>query len=252
MNEEIAYKEKEEEEIRVKEKKERKREAKKKKIEENEKFEKNCNDLYKDFKIETEKRQVSSSENFDKSILTYSSWALGLSVAFLKDFIPIGRANQAWLLYSSWIFFGLAIALTTISFLISYKGLQLSLTHAGKYYLERDECYFNRKNHYNTIVNISNMFCAAFFIIALIFTIIFVSLNLQKSYEEKELEKMAKETKTPKIISGIAMDGLPIGIMQAIPGTKKPIPVQAQSSSRKIQASVKSNTVKSTNENSGK
>jgi hypothetical protein len=34
----------------------------------------------------------SGTENFDKYMLTFSSGALGLSLAFIKDVVPIGRA----------------------------------------------------------------------------------------------------------------------------------------------------------------
>lgn len=86
-----------------------------------EKQRKQALDLFNSFKIETEKRQISSSENFDKSVLTYASWAFGISIAFLKDFIPINVAKAPYLLYVSWIFFVSSIVLTTTSFLLSYK-----------------------------------------------------------------------------------------------------------------------------------
>lgn len=160
------------------------------------------NKLFKDFKTETEKRQVSSSENFDKSVLTYSSWALGISIAFLKDFVPILQARAPISLYLSWIFFTLAIALTTTSFLVSYKGLEVSLAHAVKYYLEGDEEYFNKDNFYNNVVKWFNRISAACFLLGLVLTIIFVSANL-------EIASIMKSKNT----SGITFDGLPAALM---------------------------------------
>jgi hypothetical protein len=141
--------------------------------------------VFKDFKTEIEKRQVSSSENFDKSILTYSSWALGISVAFLKDFIPITVALAPMLLYISWALFCWAIGSTTISFLLSYKGLEQTLKHGEKYYLEEDDDYLNKDNNFNKAVKWLNWTSGASFIIALILTVVFVSLNLEKSVVEK-------------------------------------------------------------------
>lgn len=43
--------------------------------------------IHADFVAEIRKRELSSSENFDKSILTLSSAGLTLSVGFLKDFV---------------------------------------------------------------------------------------------------------------------------------------------------------------------
>lgn len=177
-----------------------------KRLEEDEKKRKEYKDeiqkLFKDFKTETEKRQVSSSENFDKSILTYSSWALGISIAFLKDFIPITVANVPCLLYQSWILFTFSIAATTISFLLSYKGLELSLSHAVKYYLEENPDYFNKDNIYNKIVKNLNWASGASFILGLLFTLIFVMSNLEKSIMEKK--------------SGFAQDGLPTSLMTKV------------------------------------
>ncbi|MBC3879350.1 hypothetical protein H8K38_16190 [Undibacterium sp. FT79W] len=181
------------------------KELRKRLEEENQKEEKRKEDiqkLFKDFKTEIEKRQVSSSENFDKSILTYSSWALGVSIAFLKDFIPITVANFSCLLYQSWILFAFSIAATTISFLLSYKGLELSLSYAEKYFLDENHDYLNKDNIYNKIVKKLNWASGVAFIFGLIFTLIFVMSNLEKSIMEKK--------------SGFAQDGLPANLMTKI------------------------------------
>jgi hypothetical protein len=194
-----------------------------------EKRQDDINKLYAAFKAEIEKRQVSSSENFDKSILTYSSWALGISITFIKDFIPITVAKNPCYLYWSWYLFAAAIAITTISFLVSYKGLELSQKHGEKYFLEEDDAYLNRDNIFNIIVKKSNVLCAVIFLLALLFTIVFVASNLEPAaiLKAKEKENMTKDTKKPQVISGIAMDGLPSVFMQTRPA--KPVaPVQAK------------------------
>lgn len=67
--------------------------------------------MFGDLKAELFKRQVSNSENFDKSVLAYATAALGFSLAFLKDFVPITAAAFAMLLYVSWGLFTLTISL---------------------------------------------------------------------------------------------------------------------------------------------
>jgi hypothetical protein len=168
--------------------------------------------LFKEFKTEIEKRQVSSSENFDKSILTYASWALGISIAFLKDFIPITVASFSLCLYASWIFFSYSIASTTISFLISYKGLEQSLQDGIKYFLEEDDSYFDKENKYNTAVKYLNQTSGAAFILGLICTLIFVMSNLEKSAMFKK--------------SFFTNDGMPANLMTKIPepGLHKGLP----------------------------
>lgn len=198
-----------------------------------EKMQEERNRLFKEFKTETEKRQVSSSENFDKSVLTYSSWALGISIAFLKDFIPITFANFAWTLYGSWVAFVVTIAVTTISFLISYKGLEVSLYHAGKYYLEENDEYLNKDNRYNACVTLLNRFSAVMFIVGLILTLIFVCANLERSVMVKNQQRISPTSivfdgvNAPLMTrvaptNGTLQKGMPAASMQPISSSQKP------------------------------
>ncbi len=75
----------------------------------------------------------SGSDEFDKSILTYSSDALGVSVAFIKDIVPLANANGLLLLYGSWITFGLAIVTTVLSFQLSVKAQKTHVDHLRQY-----------------------------------------------------------------------------------------------------------------------
>jgi hypothetical protein len=72
--------------------------------------------LFDELKAKLNKRELSNAENFDKSVLTYSSAGLAFSLAFLKDFLPIAKAVWGWLLYCSWGLFTLAIIITIISY----------------------------------------------------------------------------------------------------------------------------------------
>lgn len=60
--------------------------------------------LYGEFLAETHKREMASTDNFDKSVLTLSSAGLGLSMSFLKDFVGYAIV-WPWVLYGSWILF---------------------------------------------------------------------------------------------------------------------------------------------------
>jgi hypothetical protein len=56
------------------------------------------------------KRQVWSdmqagSDEFDRGLLTLSSGALALSLAFIKDVVPLGRAIHLPVLFASWVSF---------------------------------------------------------------------------------------------------------------------------------------------------
>ena len=56
---------------------------------------------------------------FDKAILTFTSGAFAVSIAFLKDVIPKPYPNTLWLLGWSWLLFALSLVVILFSFLAS-------------------------------------------------------------------------------------------------------------------------------------
>src|SRR5580692_9406356 len=69
----------------------------------------------------------SGTESFDKYMLTFSSGALALSLAFIKDVVPLGRAVWITSLIGSWIAFVLCILVTLMSFQFSIKALESTI-----------------------------------------------------------------------------------------------------------------------------
>ena len=63
-----------------------------------------------------------SIESFDRTLLTLSGGGLALSIAFVKDLGLQGRASTA-ILIAAWIFWLLAMALTLVSFYVSYFAI---------------------------------------------------------------------------------------------------------------------------------
>lgn len=137
--------------------------------------------LFSELKAEIFKRQLSNAENFDKSVLTYSSAGLGFSLAFLKDFLPITKAQYGWLLYSSWGLFTLAIIVTIFSYVISQRGLTKQLNRAERYYLKCEEKAWKEINVFDPLTEILNNMAGLFFIVAIVFTTLFVSINLERA-----------------------------------------------------------------------
>lgn len=191
--------------------------------------------LCKEFLDDARKRQLSSSENFDKSILTYSSGGLALSLAFLKDFIPIKTATMPYLLYGSWSLFVLATALTIISFLVSYRAQTMSITFAEKYYLEGNEDYLNKTSWCDLYTRWSNRFAGGSFILALVFTSVFVAVNLNEANQMAETKNivvngvpaatMQRTTDAPR--GTLLQKGLPAGTMTPLSPQAAPQAVQA-------------------------
>lgn len=67
---------------------------------------------------------LSNSQMLDKAILSLSSAGLGVSLAFIKNVVPLDKATNLYLLYLSWGTFVGAIAGTLVSFLASQCGLE--------------------------------------------------------------------------------------------------------------------------------
>ena len=137
--------------------------------------------LFAELKAELLKRQLSNSDNFDKAVLAYATAGLGFSLAFLKDFLPIAKAQGSWMLYASWALFVLSIVLTIVSFMASQRGITKQLALSERYYLKRDESALSERNLYSIITDCLNNLSGVAFIVALIATTVFVSLNLERA-----------------------------------------------------------------------
>jgi hypothetical protein len=81
----------------------------------------------------------SSTDSFDQSLLTLSSGALGVSLAFIKDIVPLKEAVWIGLLFGSWIAFALCIVATVVSFLVSVKANKQQLGYIEAYYLRSQD-----------------------------------------------------------------------------------------------------------------
>ena len=89
-------------------------------------------------------RNLSNSRQYDASILTISSVALGISLAFVLGGFTFGRYG-AWLELSC-AFFWASIISTMFSFIVGKMALNKQLEYAHKYYVEFDDTYLNKTN----------------------------------------------------------------------------------------------------------
>ena len=128
---------------------------------------------------------LKNSEQFDKAILSLSSAGLALSLSFTQLIKPISEAEHLWLLRVSWVFFGLSIISTVISFLTSNSAISVEREHIYKYYMEENDDYSNIRNYWGVITYWLNRFCAAVFIMAVISTVLFIWGNTHQ--EESDM-----------------------------------------------------------------
>ncbi len=112
---------------------------------------------------------LSSSNQFDRAILTLSSGLLALSLAFIKDIVPLKEAQWMNLLFVSWCLLGFAILSTVISFLASQKAIRLCLEEAA-----------SDGGVWSKITTGLNIISAALFVFGVSSTVVFVIKNLSK------------------------------------------------------------------------
>lgn len=186
--------------------------------------------LHADFVAEIRKRELSSSENFDKSILTFSSAGLALSVGFLKDFIPIQLACAGWTLYASWVLFTVATCATMASFLASSKALSDHERFGAQYYMEGNDSAFNQKSRWNEVTVWLNYLSGASFLIAMILTVAFISMNLEKGSILKMSSHRTNDGLTAPSMQSRPdplQRGIPAPPLQKIPNAPAPSPASS-------------------------
>jgi uncharacterized membrane protein len=123
-------------------------------------------------------RQLSNSEKFDNAIITLSTGALAISLAFIKDIVPLQKAQNLWLLRASWWLFGFSIISTLASFVASQLGISRQLKYAEEYYLNKRDEYLKKRNYPAILTDFLNYSSGILFVAAIILTIFFVSSNL--------------------------------------------------------------------------
>lgn len=120
----------------------------------------------------------SSSEHYDRGILTLSTAVLGLSIAFIKDIVPLPQATAVSLLTASWFLFALTVLSTLISFLVAHKALSVQLYNADQYYLKSKEDYFNKKNKWSSATVWLNLLSGTLFVSGIVLTVAFSYVNI--------------------------------------------------------------------------
>ena len=136
-------------------------------------------------------RNLSNSEKYDNAILTLSTGVLAISLAFIKDIVPLGNCQYVALLIISWCVFGASIVSTLVSFALSQVAIKRQLEYAEKYYLEEKDEYLRKKNRPAILTEFVNYASGILFIAGIATTICFVSINIEGG------NTMTKDTNQP-------------------------------------------------------
>lgn len=149
------------------------------------------------------KCQLSNNENADRAVLNVSTAALGFSLVFIKDIVPLSVALFTPLLYLSWGLFISAIVIVLVSFFVSQKAIHAQFKVIDRYYLEGDRSAESTKTKLAMVTDVLNVFGAISLVIGIIVTCLFVGINI---YEGRSMGK-----------SQFVNDGASVPAMQRIP-----------------------------------
>lgn len=115
-----------------------------------------------------------SQRAYDKTVLTLSGGALGVSFAFVKDII--GEAPIVWkaFLLASWVFWGLSVTCVLFSFFLSQRALHKAIDEVD----EKIDEGKTPKNYYDTMTRVLNVLGGFLFFTGVISMVVFAAKNM--------------------------------------------------------------------------
>lgn len=134
--------------------------------------------LHGEYRSDLLKRELSNSENFDRSVLSLSSALLAASIAFIRPSdVGVGTHHAAILAWS-WAALAVAIVSTMVSFLVSQRAINRQLKLADDYYLKNQEDALTAVNGLAKWTERLNIFAGAAFLAGVGLTVWFAILSI--------------------------------------------------------------------------
>jgi hypothetical protein len=134
--------------------------------------------LYEEQALKYQDGAHAAFDAFDKAILTLSAGALGLSLVFIKDVVPLATAIRLGLLFWSWALFGASILLTIVSFILSHQAFEHQKKMAYKYYIEENEEAIHERS-WALATRYVTYFAGGSFAAGLVLTLVFAIQNVR-------------------------------------------------------------------------
>lgn len=115
-----------------------------------------------------------AQEVYDKTVLSLSGGALGISFAFVDKFLTCDTVNNTAYLECAWFCWGLSVAVVLASHFFSQRALRRAIEQVDK-----GEIYIRAPGGiFSWITVICNTVGGVFFFAGLVFMILFVSTNI--------------------------------------------------------------------------
>ena len=136
-------------------------------------------DLYNKYSEDTYKTIKSNIENFDKNILTITTFLLGLSLIFIKDILGEELPKNINYIHSAWAYFLTSIAMTMTSFILAWKENESAMNIYYKYIIEQRKEYEHKKSIYSYILEYSTYLSIIFLFLGITYLYFFVKINFK-------------------------------------------------------------------------
>jgi len=120
----------------------------------------------------------SSTDDYDRNLLTVSSAVLGLSVGFIKDIVHFPTAVWHLVLYASWVCLAACIVVNVLSFRLSVIALKKHLGYLYEYYIKKNDEYLTKKSAAEKALEWSTWTAGVCFFAGIICTVVFCIKNL--------------------------------------------------------------------------
>lgn len=132
-------------------------------------------ELIMKYRSQLETLEQKSQENFDKTVLSLSGGALGISFAFIKDIVGSAPVTNPSLLFLAWMSWGLSVVSVLISYFMSHLALRKAIKQVDLGSIRSSK----PGGIADTLTAICNPLSGILFIIGVVFISIFVWQNLE-------------------------------------------------------------------------
>ncbi|MDE0159087.1 MAG: hypothetical protein OXI02_00975 [Candidatus Dadabacteria bacterium] len=156
-----------------------KEEPKQEKIERTPEQQEQAIKLYKIYIQEIHRRQLSNTENYDKSLLTIASSSLGFSLLAIRYIVhPWEEATLKPLLIIAWVLMAVSISKSLYAYRVSNRALKQQERDTNDYYINRIKGALGRENTDIKLNKDLNDIAGIVFALSIVFLLLFVCLNL--------------------------------------------------------------------------
>lgn len=145
-------------------------------------------EYFKKYKNRLEDWGKSVSERLDYLLVTLSTTGLGMSLTTIPRLFDFKKMLFVPLLYVSWISFIIVIISTICGLLLIQYAFKKSIKYAKKYYLDNKADYLDKKSCADRVVSVLNYVSAVAFFLAVLFTLIFVMVNVSAQANSQLLQ----------------------------------------------------------------